>query len=234
MKRIRSLSSLSLFGGGLLLLVAMPLRAETGHQEGFTSLDRFADFASFGEQPAVSDGFLTEATVSTRGVVRLPDISEEEESGLPKMLEDKPFSTITTDIRPSAGTLPTDHAGAKLSELGELWHGTGFARSWPDQEYCWEASGLYHRPLYFEDVNLERHGHRVRCVQPLVSAARFYCTVPALPYLMALDSPRECMYTLGESRPGSCHALQVQKYPLRLGPAAIQALVVTGLIFAIP
>jgi hypothetical protein len=153
---------------------------------------------------------------------------------LPTVPQDKPFSAITTDIRPSAGDLPTNHATSKFTELGDLWHGVGFTRGWPDQEYYWEASGLYHRPLYFEDVNLERHGHRVRCVQPLVSAARFYGTVPALPYLMALDSPRECVYTLGESRPGSCHALKVQQYPLRLGPAAIQALVVAGLVFAVP
>ena len=62
-----------------------------------------------------------------------------------------------------------------------------------------------HRPLYFEEINLERYGYGCGwCLQPGASAAHFFGTVPALPYLMTVDCPHECIYTLGHYRPGSC------------------------------
>ena len=50
-----------------------------------------------------------------------------------------------------------------------------------------------HRPLYFEDPNLERCGVTAcpscPCVQPLVSAAHFYGTIPLLPWWAASRPP---------------------------------------------
>ena len=57
--------------------------------------------------------------------------------------------------------------------------------------FTWKASGLCHKPLYFEDVQLERYGHSWNpVVQPFMSAAHFFVSVPLLPYKMGLQSAR--------------------------------------------
>ena len=46
-----------------------------------------------------------------------------------------------------------------------------------------------YRPLYFEDRRTERLGGYIPCVQPLVSASRFYCGVLLLPIRMCVTPP---------------------------------------------
>jgi len=75
---------------------------------------------------------------------------------------------------------------------------------WPVLDYHWEATQLCHRPLYFEEINLERYGHSLGCTQPLFSAALFYGRVAAMPAKLVLEPPCQCVYTLGHFRPGSC------------------------------
>ena len=71
-------------------------------------------------------------------------------------------------------------------------------RCWGSKTFTWTASGLCHRPLYFEDEQLERYGHSRRpLVQAVMSPAKFFLTFPVLPYEMGLYPPRECIYTLG-------------------------------------
>ncbi|MGB7325620.1 MAG: hypothetical protein WBD31_12170 [Rubripirellula sp.] len=65
----------------------------------------------------------------------------------------------------------------------------------------WVASGVRHRPLYFEDVNLERYGHHY-LAQPLVSGVRFFGSAIVLPLRMCADKPCECETSLGLKRPG--------------------------------
>ncbi len=84
-------------------------------------------------------------------------------------------------------------------------------RVWTPLCYCWEAPSLCYGPLYFEESNLERYGYSqtyLRRVQPLVSSAHFFGTIPTLPYLMVAEPSRECVYTLGQYRPGSCVPFQ--------------------------
>jgi hypothetical protein len=130
--------------------------------------------------------------------------------------------------------LPTNHAPQQFEEQVAVFHGPGAARGWAMSAYHWEASALYHRPLYFEEVNVERHGHRMPFVQPLLSATSFYARIPALPYLMSLEPPHQHKYVLGYRRPGTCVVHPMRLVPLRLGPGAIQAAVVAGLFLAIP
>ena len=78
-------------------------------------------------------------------------------------------------------------------------------RQWEAITYRWKASGLCHKPLYFQEASLERYGHTWGPVlQPFVSGAHFFFTVPMLPYAMGIQTPNECVYTLGYYRPGSC------------------------------
>lgn len=199
--------------------------------------------------PANPDGNLWHiGEGTTPGVAEEPPASEIErlpaptpstlpppqESNRPDVVVDKPFAELTTNILANGGRLPVDYAGKEFDREGVVWHVPGLGRPWMDSEVYWEAPALCHRPLYFQEINLERHGHKARVVQPLVSAASFYGRIPALPYLIALDPPHRPVYTLGYRRPGSHVACRMTQVPLLLGPGAVQAAVIMGLIIAIP
>ncbi len=98
----------------------------------------------------------------------------------------------------------------------------------------WKASGLCHKPLYFEQPRVERYGHTVPFVHPAIAAAHFFASVPVLPYKMGLEPPYECVYSLGYYRPGNCAPYLVPPVPLSIRGGLLQAGVVTGLVFAIP
>ncbi|MCC6491528.1 MAG: hypothetical protein IT424_00735 [Pirellulales bacterium] len=109
------------------------------------------------------------------------------------------------------------------------------ARAWPEITYLWKASGLCHKPLYFEQVQLERYGHDAGPVlQPIISGAHFFGTLPILPYKMGLQTPQECVYALGYYRPGNCAPYMVQPLGFTWRAAAFQAGAVTGTAVAIP
>jgi hypothetical protein len=81
----------------------------------------------------------------------------------------------------------------------------------------WKASSLCHKPLYFEDVNLERYGHSSGpLLQPVLSGAHFFMSVAALPYTMGINPPTECRYPLGYYRPGDCAPWLVRPVPLSI------------------
>ncbi len=114
--------------------------------------------------------------------------------------------------------------------------GTPFAgRHWSQVTYMWKASALCHKPLYFEDVQLERYGHSWGpMLQPIVSGAHFFGRLPVLPYCMGLQAPNECVYTLGHYRPGSCAPYLIEPIPFTWRAAAFQGAAWTGGVFAIP
>ncbi len=77
----------------------------------------------------------------------------------------------------------------------------------------WTAPNFHHRPLYFDDVNLERYGNTLPH-QNVRSALRFFSTFPVLPYKMGAHAPCECVFTNYFERPGSCVPYQVHHEPL--------------------
>ena len=108
-------------------------------------------------------------------------------------------------------------------------------RQWPQITYMWKASGLCHKPLYFEQVHLERYGHSWGPIaQPLLSGVHFFGTVPILPYKMGLKTPNECVYALGHYRPGDCAPYMIDALPFTWRAAAYQGAVTTGLVFLVP
>jgi hypothetical protein len=101
--------------------------------------------------------------------------------------------------------------------------------------YLWKASGMCHKPLYFEQVQLERYGHDWGPVlQPIMSGAHFFGTIPILPYKMGLQTPQECVYTLGYYRPGSCAPYMITQPGFTWRAAAFEAAAVTGVSAAVP
>jgi hypothetical protein len=102
-------------------------------------------------------------------------------------------------------------------------------RSWCPQTYTWKASALCHKPLYFEDVQLERYGHSAGPFrQPLRSTVHFFTRLVFWPYQTAIHPPNECQYALGYYRPGNCAPWLVDPIPLSIRGAARQAAVTVG------
>jgi hypothetical protein len=116
-------------------------------------------------------------------------------------------------------------------DQGEM-HG---GRCWEQTTYLWKASALCHKPLYFEDEQLERYGHSFPpCCQPLVSGAHFFTRLPVLPYCMGVEPPTECIYALGHYRPGSCAPYMFEPIPISYRGALFQAGAVAGVAAAVP
>jgi hypothetical protein len=150
----------------------------------------------------------------------------------------KRITELNSDITPRDGEFPrecpvTDETiypfapgQVRYNVQGQSWGGTTFA---------WKASALCHKPLYFEDEHLERYGHSWGPrLQPVLSGARFFLTIPALPYMMGLYPPGECIYTLGHYRPGSCAPYMLDPLPLSVRAALAEGGVWTGMAALVP
>ncbi|MCC6493922.1 MAG: hypothetical protein IT424_12990 [Pirellulales bacterium] len=151
----------------------------------------------------------------------------------------RPITDLTIDAALPQGLLPdatgqSQEAGeesASLLVIGDLRLEGG----WADVPYNWAATHLCHGPLYFEEINLERYGYQCHpALQPLVSGAHFFLTVPTLPYRMTVHPPRECVYTLGYYRPGDRAPWRRQRLPWDTRAAAVEATVAVGLVLLIP
>lgn len=137
-----------------------------------------------------------------------------------------------------------DLSDVDVAYVGEAWNlpiecGIGYepfsGRQFLASEVQWKASGLCHKPLYFEQVQLERYGHESGPIsQPLLSTAHFFTQIPILPYKMGIHPPNECQYSLGYFRPGNCAPYMVQPFPWSLRGAAVQAGAVVGAAALIP
>lgn len=131
--------------------------------------------------------------------------------------------------------LPDDLGSQALRETRPLPEGPDRQNGWEATAYFWQAPNTYSYPLYFEDVMLERHGHeRLGCLQPIASGARFFATVPMLPYLMAVRDPSDCDYHLGYYQVGSCAPPLFQRPPYERRAALIQAGFIGGMIAIFP
>lgn len=113
--------------------------------------------------------------------------------------------------------------------------GTFHERNWVPSTFAWTASGLCHKPLYFEDVQLERYGHTAGPIlQPFASGVHFFGNVFLLPYHAGINPPNECQYVLGYYRPGSCAPWVLPPFPLSVRGAAVQTGVIVGGVFLLP
>ncbi len=143
-------------------------------------------------------------------------------------LRDDGIASIALDIRVS-GKAGSDYPCECRLE-GDSFEPRRFATTM----MTWKAAGYCHKPLYFEDWNLERYGHSHGPLDPVFSAAHFFVTLPVLPYKMGVELPWECVYPLGYYRPGSCAPWTVPAVPISCRGLAVEAATVTGLVFLLP
>src|SRR5262245_53393048 len=129
---------------------------------------------------------------------------------------------------------PPDLAADLFNREPAILQRTGTSRVWAETVEAWEAPALCHRPLYFEDENLERYGRSFGLAQPAVSAAHFAGRIAVWPYLAGAFPPHECIYTLGRGRPGTYTPYGVYRPPVSLRGAIYEAGAVAGLAYLVP
>ena len=101
--------------------------------------------------------------------------------------------------------------------------------------FTWTASGLCHKPLYFEEVQAERYGHTLGYFnQPFLSTAHFFCTTAVLPYKMGMRPPQECVYPLGRYRAGGYAPQYIPAVPISIRGGLLQAGGVLAAVFILP
>ena len=104
-----------------------------------------------------------------------------------------------------------------------------YSRNWVPLTMTWKASALCHKPLYFEQIQLERYGHTAGpWSQPFLSGGHFILNIATLPYKMGMHPMNECQYSLGYYRPGSCAPWLISPIPLSLRGAAAEAAAIFG------
>lgn len=112
-----------------------------------------------------------------------------------------------------------------------IYHG----RCWQPQTVTWYASNLCHKPLYFEDIQLERYGHSAGpLAQPIRSTAHFFKSLIMFPYNKGIHPPNECIYALGYYRPGNCAPWLVDPFPYSLAGAYHMSSFYSGAAFIFP
>jgi len=145
-----------------------------------------------------------------------------------------PLSVMSVSIALPKGKLPTN-AAAECAEQNRSTEDTRLVGSWAYTEHRWSATCTRHRPLYFEEINAERYGYTVSyALQPVISAAHFFGSIPALPYKMAVEPPRDCIYTLGHYRPGSCVPRRRNRLPWQPTASVVEVGFIAGMILLIP
>lgn len=139
------------------------------------------------------------------------------------------IAVIDLDIR--VGGRPGNDYPCECRLEGDTYEPRRFATTM----FTWKAAGNCHKPLYFEDWQLERYGHSHGALaDPFFSAAHFFVTLPVLPYKMGVELPWECVYPLGYYRPGSCSPWMVPAVPISLRGFAVEAATITGIVFLMP
>lgn len=135
----------------------------------------------------------------------------------------KSISQITLNMRPEV------EPGRVIPQECDFGDNPVYPRCWTPQTFNFTASAACSKPLYFQDIQLERYGHtRGPIIEPILSAAHFFGNVAIYPYKAGIHPPNECMYALGYYRPGDCAPWLREPWPWSVRGAAFQALSTVG------
>lgn len=143
------------------------------------------------------------------------------------------LTEVPLDIRNTAGTMPEDVSLAAFPET-PIASVPGPAPGRAEVPVAYSPWTICFRPLYFEEVRLERYGDTHGILQPAISGAHFFGSVVALPYKMTVRPPRSCECSNGFSRPGDCPLPGYGRHELRADAALVEAAVVAGIAVALP
>lgn len=146
----------------------------------------------------------------------------------------KPISEVRTTLGERESVYPIDYARRQFVPPATEPSPFISGREWDSRVHMWEATAFCHRPLYFEDENLERYGYSFGWAQPVVSATHFAGRCLAWPYLAGAYPTHRCIYNLGRTPAGSHTSYGVSRPPLSLRGALFEAGAISSLGFIIP
>lgn len=150
----------------------------------------------------------------------------------PEIRENDPCANLCP--RPD-GCPPSEGEPPLCPEELPLTDQTYPGRLLPESVFAYTASNVFHNPLYFEDVQLERYGHTYHhLIQPFDSVGLFGLQLLGLPAQMTIDPICKKMYPLGYYRPGECAPKLHYQIPWNTRAAINQAAVTTGAFFIFP
>ncbi len=140
---------------------------------------------------------------------------------------------VEVDIRPTAGDMPEDRGAQRFADQPVI--DESLPSGEPADVLCaYTPWTICYRPLYFEDIALERYGKNVGCLQTGLSGVRFFGSIAALPYKMTRRPPRSCECSNGFSRPGDCPLPGYGNRRLELDAALMEAAAITAVVYIIP
>lgn len=132
-----------------------------------------------------------------------PSFQDKEASWLDNL--PKPSLTSGVGAQPFQRAASNRETDALLAFSHQAALGMDYRMEQANVVKTWRSPNLSHRPIYFEDENLERYGIGYGRFQPLVSGTKFFATAIFLPYHVGVQHPSECVYEMGYFRPGDCN-----------------------------
>ena len=162
--------------------------------------------------PAVAVGLLLVATASCLGQQpkwKPLQAPEESQSVVdPGIL---PLAQLTTNValpeehdqHGQQMPMPVDYARSYFPQPPIAPLAQSATGCWPDDVGYGPALNFAYRPLYFEQVQVERYGRSFgRLVQPCLSTVHFYASAALLPYKLIVLPPLRRVYYDHPCRPG--------------------------------
>ncbi len=140
---------------------------------------------------------------------------------------------VPVDIRPTEGALPENVAGMEFGKQPTIDE-TLPDDSPPDLFCSYTPWTICYRPLYFEDIALERYGYNVGYLQTGLSGVRFFSSVAALPYKMTRRPPRSCQCSNGFSRVGDCPLPCYGNRRFQWNAALVEAAAIAAVAYILP
>lgn len=93
------------------------------------------------------------------------------------------------------------------------------------------TSYFQHRPLYFQELNLERCGTTYGCAQNAVSAAYFIANSAILPYRMAINRADECVNHWDDCSTCRRYSSDIEPLTPSLNGSVNEAAAIAGFVF---
>jgi hypothetical protein len=151
-----------------------------------------------------------------------------------RLMKNYTLNKLNIDITPPA---PNDAnpEGPRVPYECALTSDPFTPRCWRMTTFTWKASALCHKPLYFEEVAMERYGHsHGPWCEDVTSFVHFFGNLALLPYWVGVDQPNECIYALGYYRAGNCAPYEFDAFPLSVRGAVTGAIGYGGVVALFP
>ena len=119
-------------------------------------------------------------------------------------------------------TLPPDEQGRVAAppyecSLSDREFAIDTGRDWTQTWYTWKASGLCHKPLYFEQSHMERYGHSWGPVlDPVISGSAFLWQLAVLALQNGLGAARRMHLSAGPLSPRQLRSALYRAVPVEL------------------